>query len=191
MPYMAVVLLLLATVYAAAASFRVQSEQTPGTWLFPQGAKRWARITIVLATMLFVGAVGFLLRSRSQQATHGPSTRFLIPDGYTGWIRIEFEVKGAAPLQTEQGETVVTLPASGRLSTSSQAQHDWTNDSFFYVSASSPPRKLPSSGADSLIWGKLNGETTNSSGTHKYEEFFVGTAQQFKDQLNEFNRPTP
>jgi hypothetical protein len=44
-------------------------------------------------------------------------------------------------------------------------------------------RPIPDSGAGRLIWGKINGEASSSSGKRKYEEFFVGTQQQFKDQV--------
>lgn len=37
--------------------------------------------------------------------------------------------------------------------------------------------------ADRLVWGKINGEASGSSGKRKYEEFFVGTQQQFEDQV--------
>jgi hypothetical protein len=47
---------------------------------------------------------------------------------------------------------------------------------------------LPDSGPAGLIWGKINGEKAGASDPRKYEEFFVGTAQQFKDQLNEENK---
>jgi hypothetical protein len=34
-----------------------------------------------------------------------------------------------------------------------------------------------------LIWGKLNGERSDSSGKRQYEEFFVGTGEQYRDQM--------
>jgi len=39
-----------------------------------------------------------------------------------------------------------------------------------------------SAGGGGLIWGKINGEETGSQGKRKYEEFFVGTEQQFREQ---------
>ena len=43
-------------------------------------------------------------------------------------------------------------------------------------------RSISDAGPNCLIWGKINGEATGSSGKRKYEEFFVGTQQQFKNQ---------
>jgi hypothetical protein len=41
---------------------------------------------------------------------------------------------------------------------------------------------FPTQARDCLIWGKINGEAAGSSGNRKYEGFFVGTLQQFKNQ---------
>jgi hypothetical protein len=49
-------------------------------------------------------------------------------------------------------------------------------------------RPLPDSGPAELIWGKINGEESAASGKSKYEEFFVGTTQQFRDQVKEENK---
>ena len=45
-------------------------------------------------------------------------------------------------------------------------------------------RRLPDSGPGRLVWGKINGEESGPGGKRKYEEFFVGTEQQFKDPAN-------
>lgn len=39
-------------------------------------------------------------------------------------------------------------------------------------------------GGGILIWGKINGEESSSQGKRTYQEFFVGTAQQFREQMN-------
>jgi hypothetical protein len=43
-------------------------------------------------------------------------------------------------------------------------------------------RPIPKSGPGRLIWGKINGEETGAYGKRKYEQFFVGTEQQFRDR---------
>ena len=109
------------------------------------------------------------------------TSRFLIRDGYTGWIRIEFEVPGAPPLPTENSQYVLRIPAEGLLRTSSTEQYGWANDQYFYYSGQGV-HSLPDSGPAGLIWGKVNGEHSGATGKTKYEEFFVGTLEQFKDQ---------
>ena len=44
---------------------------------------------------------------------------WIIPKGYTGWLRLDYGVAGAPPLPIEGGRYVVRMPRSGRLQTSS------------------------------------------------------------------------
>jgi hypothetical protein len=97
-------------------------------------------------------------------------------------VHVEFETPGAPPLPQEAGQTVVKIPPSGALKTSSPEQYGWARDSYTFYS-STGQRPIPDSGAGKLIWGKINGEASGSSGKRTYEEFFVGTQQQFKDQV--------
>jgi hypothetical protein len=70
------------------------------------------------------------------------------------------------------------IPPDGLLQTCSPEQYGLANDDYYsYSTAGSRP--LPHSGPGILIWSKINGEASSSSGTRKYEEFFVGTEQQF------------
>jgi hypothetical protein len=111
------------------------------------------------------------------------SLRFFIPDGYSGWVRVEFEVPGAPTLQGGTDQTTLEIPPSGVFRTSSPEQYGWARDSY-YVHSSTGVRAIPDSGPGRMIWGKINGEESGSSGQRKYEEFFVGTEQEFKDQTS-------
>ena len=77
------------------------------------------------------------------------------------------------------------FPASGLLMTSSPEEYGWAKDHYFYYFEKGA-RMLPetSAGGGGLIWGKINGEESGSQGDRKYEEFFVGTEQQFREQPN-------
>ena len=181
LPYLAAVLLALATAYSAIVSFRQKPEGGATSLFFPDGAKRPARILVGVATLIFVIAVGVWFSINTRSSTPR-SLRFLIPEGYSGWVRVEFETPGAPPLPQDAGQTMVTIPTSGSLKTSSPEQYGWAKDSYaFYSNAGLRP--IPDSGEGRLIWGKINGEASGSSGRRKYEEFFVGTQQQFKDQV--------
>ena len=108
------------------------------------------------------------------------SFHFLIPEGYTGWVRVEFEVPGAPPLPKESGHTLVKIPPSGVLKTSSSEQYGLAKDDYAFYS-NDTERPLPDSGPEKRVWGKITGELQGPS-KQKYEQFFVGTQQQFKDQ---------
>ncbi len=180
LPYLATALLLLVTAYSATVSFRRRVEGAPPGVIFPNGARRSARILVGLST--FVLVVGLIAWSTigGRNTTRG-SLRFLIPEGYKGWVRVEFEVPNEPLLPLERGQTVLKIPPSGVLKSSSPEQYGWAKDSYSYYSGAGE-RKLPDSGHGSLIWGKMNGAESGSSGKREYEEFFVGTEQQYKDQ---------
>jgi hypothetical protein len=181
LPYLAVTLLALATVYSAIVSFRQKLDSAAPTVIFPDGAKRPARILVGIATLIVVIGLGvwFSINARNSAPR---SLQFQIPEGYSGWVHVEFETPGAPPLPQEAGQTVVKIPPSGALKTSSPEQYGWARDSYAFYSGRSV-RPIPDSGAGKLIWGKINGEASGSSGKRTYEEFFVGTQQQFKDQV--------
>jgi hypothetical protein len=183
LPYLAAVLLALATGYSAVVSFRQKPEEGSAErgWIFPDGAKRPTRIFISIVTLLLLIALGAWLSINARNSTP-PSMRFLIPEGYSGWVQIEFEVPGAPALPQKGGATVLQIPASGTLRTSSPEQYGWVNNSYAFYS-SGGVRPIPDSGPGKLIWGKINGEASGASGKRKYEEFFVGTQQQFKGQV--------
>jgi len=190
LPYVAIALLILATAYSAMVSFRQAtfSQKKPGklSWIFPESASRAVRFSIAALTLASLAALGLLLAMGTANSTHR-SSRFLIPDGYTGWIRIEFEVQGAPPLPMDAGQYVLRIPSDGILRTSSAEQYGFAKDHYYYYSTQGA-RPLPDSGPAVLIWGKINGEESGASGTRKYEEFFVGTEQQFRDQVKEKNK---
>lgn len=146
-------------------------------WIFPDATTRSRRIFVGALTVALLTGFVWWQRVIAQNSTHR-SSRFLIPEGYTGWVRIEFEVQSAPTLPMEGGQYVLKIPSGGVLRTSSAEQYGWAKDHYYYYSAQGV-RPLPDSGPAKLIWGKINGEESGASGKRKYEEFFVGNSQQF------------
>jgi hypothetical protein len=60
--------------------------------------------------------------------------RFLIPAGYVGWVRVDFDVPGAPELPVEEGYYIFVFPKSGRLQTSSSDIVESRRNQFFYLS---------------------------------------------------------
>ena len=60
--------------------------------------------------------------------------RFLIPEGYVGWIRVDFDVPGAPALPVEDGFYIFKFPESGRLQTSSGDVVESRRNEFRYYS---------------------------------------------------------
>jgi hypothetical protein len=190
LPYLAAALLAVATVYSAVVSFRPTSKREGALshWIFPDHTNRPARIFVGIATLILLIGLGAWFKinvfSTNARNPNPRSFRFLIPEGYSGWVRIEFEIPGAPPLPFEGGQTVLEIPPSGMLRTSSPEQYGWARDEYVLYS-NHGMRPLSDSGPGRLIWGKINGEQSGHSGTRKYEEFFVGSQQQFKDQATQ------
>jgi len=182
LPYLATALLALVTAYSAFVSFRQQRDGSTATWIFPNGTRRSAQIAVGICSLaLFLGVAGWLTIDARHSIRH--SSRFLIPEGYVGWVRVEFQIKDAPLLPVEGGECLFKFPPSGLLRTSSSEEYGWAKDHYFYYSEKGA-RILPDTppGGGGLIWGKINAEESGPLGKKKYEEFFVGTEQQFGEQ---------
>ncbi len=180
LPYTAVILLLLTTAYSFFASGRKSGAGVVGTWFFPARSGRLTRIgAIVVPVFIVVACVAWF--SRGSQTSQPATSRFLIPEGYVGWVHLEFDVPGAEPVSSQQGQYVFNIPVDGKLSTSSPERFGWNNDEYFYVSAAGL-RPLPTrAGNGRMVWGKINGERGDASARRQYEEFFIGNEQQFRE----------
>jgi uncharacterized protein DUF6843 len=126
------------------------------------------------------------LGASTRPSTHR-SSPFLIPEGYTGWVRIEFEVRSAPPLPTEGGQYVFTIPSDGVLRTPSAEQYGWAKDQYYYYSAQGV-RGLSDSGPAELIWGKINGQEFGATRERKYEEFFGGMSSSLRIKCSKRER---
>jgi hypothetical protein len=184
LPYVATVVLLLATAYSAVVSFRQKPDGSAPTWVFPNATRRSSQITVGICTVALFAGLAVWLTVGARNSTRR-SSHFLIPEGYVGWVRIEFQASGAPAVPVENGESVFEVPPSGLLKTSSTEQYGWAKDRYYYYSKGRL-RMLPDAGQGGgiLIWGKINGEESSSQGKRTYQEFFVGTAQQFREQMN-------
>jgi hypothetical protein len=189
LPYVAIACLLLVTAYSASVSFRKGPASATPSWIFPNAAKRWVRFVVILATLGLVVAPAIWFRMSIPDSTPHP-LRFLIPEGYSGWVRVEFEVAGKPPLRAEAGQTTLKVASDGRLQTSSPEPHGVGKDGYFYDSAAGP-HPLPGFGPGRMIWGKMRGEESGASGTRKYEDFFVGTEQQYRDHAADRKKSGP
>ena len=63
-----------------------------------------------------------------------PGERFLLPDGYVGWVRVTYGVSGAPHLPLEDGFRVVTVPTSGDVVTSEPPLYgESLKNEYYYV----------------------------------------------------------
>ena len=69
---------------------------------------RKLRTSILALSFLLLG--GVVISAGCQEKERRPS-RYLIPDGYVGWVRINFNVKDALPVSFEDGHYLFKFPA--------------------------------------------------------------------------------
>jgi Family of unknown function (DUF6843) len=184
LPYLAVVSLVLVTVYSAFVSFSRRPVDQPVKWFFPDHTMRPVRMAVGLCTMAaIVGLAAWCTVDAKESARR--SSRFLIPAGYVGWVRVEFQVPGSSPVPVDAGQYIFKIPQAGFLKTCSPEQYGWAKDQYYYYSANGLSMLPTGAGPGALIWGQINGEEGSSSASQKYQEFFVGTEQQFKQQAGQ------
>jgi hypothetical protein len=112
-----------------------------------------------------------------------PPERFLIPTGYSGWVRVDFRQKGAPPLSMEDGHRLLKLNAQGALQTSSDPQLGHGRDDFFYYSGD---RRAELSNAGvckgGMVW-QIETMVDDRTST-PFERFFVGTEAQYRHEVD-------
>ena len=111
-----------------------------------------------------------------------PPSRFLIPSGYVGWIRVEYRIPTAPPLGREGKYLLVRIDRDGSAKTASDLPEGWGKDQFFYDSGSG---RQPLSNAGwckgGMIWDEASGNDERST---LFLKFFVGTEDQFRMEVD-------
>ena len=106
--------------------------------------------------------------------------RYLVPDGYVGWVVIDYGVRGAAPVPLREGALELAIPATGRLQTSSKPEYGFAADEWELVNAVGT--RTPIEGSDTpggRIWRWSAGTLEQPGGSERHtEQFFVGTEAQ-------------
>ena len=141
--------------------------------------KRVARCvcTLILVTWIFAGCVAC-------QRERRPS-RYLIPEGYVGWVKIIFKVPAAPALPVENGHYLIRFPSTGVLQTSSDIEYGVTSkdDYYYYSDDVRKILQLTGSGGKGMIWAQHNGESFDSSNRllETADAFFVGTEDDYRE----------
>jgi uncharacterized protein DUF6843 len=116
-----------------------------------------------------------------------PPSRFLIPAGYVGWVRIEYRVADAPPLPREGKYSLVQVDRNGGLRTSSDLLEGWAHDQFFYYSGNSR-QALSNAGwcKGGKVWGEEIGTkaSVRAGQPSVLQKFFVGSEDQFRAEID-------
>ena len=139
--------------------------------------KPFSALSVVLLAMTVFSSFG-----GSQERRRRPS-RYLIPEGYIGWVKLNFRVNEAPALPMEGDHYLFKFPSTGVLETSSDIEYGSALNHYFYYCGDTR-RKLTLTTWDGggMIWGGYTGWSGNNFAerTDVREGFFVGTEEQFK-----------
>ena len=136
---------------------------------------------VLLVVSLFSLTVGCQVKVRR------PS-RYLIPQNYIGWVRIDFNVEGASSLPVEDNHYLFKIPLTGHFETLSDIEYGVADDEYFYYSRDKSKKLQVSTKDDSgMIRAGFNGQrekgTMNSNVRQlvaTFEYFFVGTDEDWR-----------
>jgi hypothetical protein len=131
----------------------------------------------LIPALLFSLSIASFASGQTQEALY----RFLIPEGYVGWIRVDFEVPGAPPLPVEGHFYILKFSDTGRLQTSSRdLTQGWLDRAqFLYYSTERPYLlRLKVGGPDETRM--VHGQFAGPGPGHKYpvpnpyQYYFIG-----------------
>jgi Carboxypeptidase regulatory-like domain len=127
------------------------------------------------------------------EPSHDPNlhkSRFLVPDGYAGWLLLEYGVKDTEPVPVQDDVKVFRFPSNGALSTSSGGPERGAEDEYLYYSANGSLRPIPSDyrSGGGMIWGQHEG---TRNGQVSQFGFFVGTEEQYEKFKTRMTHPGP
>jgi len=140
-------------------------------------------IIAVLGAPLFIAAFVFGPTAFDLIFHRRPPERFLIPAGYTGWVRIDFRQKNKPALPMEDGRLLLKLDDHGMLRTSSNPLAGHGRDDFFYYSGD---RRTSLSNAGvckgGMIWQTetMVDEPTSTP----FVRFYVGSEDQYRHEVD-------
>jgi len=147
-------------------------------------------ILAVLGLPIFLAAAIFGPAAFDLAFHRRPPERYLIPAGYNGWIRIDYQQKNAPPLPVEDGRRLIKFDANGKTATSSTPLSGHGKDEFFYVSGN---KRTPLSTAGvckgGMIWDPVT--VIDPSTSTPFLRFFVGTEDQYRQQVDPTGKKFP
>jgi hypothetical protein len=110
----------------------------------------------------------------------------LIPNGYVGWVRISYAVKGEPALQVQRCAYEIVVPQNGRIATSSPMTSGLAHDEYYYVDEHGQRRSLKIAPAVDSRDGSIRAmryftiPKLENQQARQFRVFFVGTAADYQ-----------
>lgn len=108
-----------------------------------------------------------------------PVSKFLIPEGYVGWLRVEYDVECRPPIPVGDGVRILRFARGDVLETSSSMPEDAAERQYSYYAEDGSERNLAADyrNGNGMIWQETSG---SRDGKMRMFLFFVGTEEQSK-----------
>ncbi len=103
-----------------------------------------------------------------------------IPEGYRGWVTIDFGVPSCPPLSLRDGKYIVVIQASGKACTSSAPEYGYARDEFYFVGRRRAPIAETHEGQGGLIWGGGMAGLGPAGKQRIIGHFFVGSEADYR-----------
>lgn len=84
------------------------------------------RIILLSTVFMAIFLIGFWLSLKRT------NRKYIIPEGYEGWVTVRYNFPGSSPLQEVDGFYELHIPDSGYLLTSSPLEKGWGKDEFYW-----------------------------------------------------------
>lgn len=142
-------------------------------------SRRCLSIAIVASLAITIGSCDSVFNALEQKRM---PARYLIPDGYVGWVQIDMGVNGAPPPAREGAYLVFQIPRTGHLVTSAHLEEGWAYDQYFYCDNTGNRRRLPETGwgGGGMVWAGSTGDSVSDGvRSPSHYRFFVGTEDQY------------
>ncbi|MDQ0242861.1 hypothetical protein J2S09_000397 [Bacillus fengqiuensis] len=111
------------------------------------------------------------------------SNLYLIPDGYKGWVRVEYDKDFGEETRAEGDYIVIKVNEKGVSKVKSTVTHEgWATNKYFYVTKDGERKELK---PGKLIHGATQGRESKTNPGEV--NFFVGTKEEFA-QSTDYSR---
>jgi hypothetical protein len=137
--------------------------------------KRGLLVIVCLLVIAFVVTMTYLYQKNKPRE----ADVYLIPQGYTGLVTVQYNIPGGPELEKEGKHYVFHIPPDGKLDTSTpEPNYGVAQDKYYYVDASGKRTELQY-GRD--IHGVFLGRDEDDLSKPLTGSFFVGTEQQWQE----------